>query len=516
MIVPRFDVWNNPLVISAWRVRHRRSPLGRELALIVLVWGIVAAAIYRYAPPPERARIFFVAMVSITGAIAAFATMSATQLSIHNEVLNRTLDFQRIAALSPRRLLAGKLFGEGGPAMLHVLATLPLAVGCVPLGVAPLAVVLWLYLSLLTTTVLFGVIGLNHPFEIRTKRPANAGGGQRGGAVGGMIAAAIISAQALFHSGAATSPWLSPIVGLLTPFLAIRDVWFEQPLAARFPLFGLSVPYLWLTPLAQAAVAVWLFGNIARRLVHTAATGISKASAYLAVAVVDIVAASVLYDPPGGYSLAQRAAAFALVHSAASLLLVFPITPGRDLATSWVWRFQEVGPRWRDALLGDRSPNAAAALALLVLGAASAALFVLLPTALHGQAAQAARLGPRLADMAVACGLTLFALAQLLQWCYLRGEKSFGGITFIVLAVLLDVPAHIAGDYFRLPWIAGLAPSAHFARWLSDEPSLPLAPLIALYAAVALASWLGIARWIRRTRDNVDRKLRAMGVATTG
>ena len=62
--------------------------------------------------------------------ISFMMAFSTTSQSMRNEVVNRTLDFQRIATLSPVQILLGKLLGEPMLAFFSIIPTIPIAVYC--------------------------------------------------------------------------------------------------------------------------------------------------------------------------------------------------------------------------------------------------------------------------------------------------------------------------------------------------------------------------------------------------
>src|SRR5206468_3384014 len=108
---------------------------------------------------------YFLTLMGIQFLVSALTASAATATSIRTEVVNRTLDFQRIAALSPRQILFGKLFGEPAQAYLWAIASVPLAVFCWQLGGVSLDLLAILYVNLATTTLLFGAMGLGNRLE---------------------------------------------------------------------------------------------------------------------------------------------------------------------------------------------------------------------------------------------------------------------------------------------------------------------------------------------------------------
>src|SRR5438105_2613260 len=126
------DFWNNPIVVSAFRVKYRKGGLFRNMAVYLLGLAVIGAAMEYYKArlpvPGDWVHYYFYTLMGIQFLVSALTASSATSVSIKNEVVNRTLDFQRIAALSPRQILLGKLFGEPAHAYLSAIASVPLAV----------------------------------------------------------------------------------------------------------------------------------------------------------------------------------------------------------------------------------------------------------------------------------------------------------------------------------------------------------------------------------------------------
>jgi hypothetical protein len=107
--------------------------------------------------------------------------------------------------------------------------------------------------------------------------------------------------------------------------------------------------------------------------------------------------------------------------------------------------------------------------------------------------------------------LLLLSLGTFYQWCLAIGPRGGTGV-FWVVVILLAVPAHIAGDYYHLSILAGLAPSAHFAHWLGGMGDLPLYPMAAVYGLLGAASWVAFRDRMARRTKIVDKKLELIGV----
>ena len=103
----RIDFWNNPIVVSAFRVKYRRGGLFNVAALYLLLLTAGGVVLFYYYDLFRGgwpwARTYFVCLMSLQFIVSTVIAASATSASMRTEVASRTLDFQRIAALSPRQ-----------------------------------------------------------------------------------------------------------------------------------------------------------------------------------------------------------------------------------------------------------------------------------------------------------------------------------------------------------------------------------------------------------------------------
>src|SRR5262245_59259896 len=108
--------WNNPLVVSAFRVKYRRGAISATLLIYTVVLASAGLGLEYYdrqfLPHIPWATKFILGILGAQLAVSAFWAITATAKSVHTEVTNRTLELQRIAALGPRQILLGKLLGE--------------------------------------------------------------------------------------------------------------------------------------------------------------------------------------------------------------------------------------------------------------------------------------------------------------------------------------------------------------------------------------------------------------------
>src|SRR5437867_12349907 len=104
----RLDFWNNPIIVSGLRVQYRRGGLfgGTTLYLMLLTAG--GMLLWHYLDPAwwgPWPRNYFIALFGTQFILSAILAGSGANSSIRSEVVNRTLDFQRITSLSPRQIV---------------------------------------------------------------------------------------------------------------------------------------------------------------------------------------------------------------------------------------------------------------------------------------------------------------------------------------------------------------------------------------------------------------------------
>ncbi len=512
------DFWNNPLVVSAFRVKYRRGGVFHYTALYILLLLGGGGLLYYYAPQlgiTYWPQTYLIALFGVQYFLSPLMASVATSTSMKSEVVNRTLDFQRIAALSPRQILLGKLLGEPAHAFLFGIATIPLAVWCFALGVKGIGLVelFLLYVNLATATILFGSVGLLNRLE-PTENKANTGGQAAGWAWGWIVAAVWVAIGSGFRGGAV--PASAVPGGLVSPAMVVVGMVAGSPWDAYVLCYGLRIPFLVLAPLAQLLVAGLCFHSMVRRLVNPLNTALDKPTAYAVLLVVDLFAAAHLYTALAA-DFTTSAARFCVVHLLASLAMTTAVTPGRETLQSWVWRLRRQAPRLRALWIGERSENALALVTFSLIGAAVFVLGMLLP--------EAQRLGWPLveqsADVLVpVAGLTLlltFSLGTAFQWFQTFGVGRGAGAGFVSLIILVNAVPHLFGYYYQLPEVAALAPSAQYFQWISNGPinmpgTLPLWPILALYGSILVLAWLSLRRRLRRYEKAVDQKLEQMGV----
>jgi hypothetical protein len=510
----RIDFWNNPIVISAFRVKYRRGGLFSVTTLWLLFLITCGALIARYTDPAAVGpwpRNYLLLLLGIQVVVSALLAGNATSETIRTEVVNRTLDFQRITALRPAQIILGKLLGEPALAYLLAIATIPLAVYCWTLGVAgvSLGVLILLYVTLASNTLLFGTLGLLQLLEPTSRRSGRSPMSLLLIVVLGCIALPPLAVKA----GAILSiPWSAAVVGLLTPIPGFYGVYTGDAWGPHLSFFGLPIPMLLVTPLSQFALAFLCFQTMRRRLVNPLNPSLSKPLAYLVLLAVDVITAAVLLEPlPLGTAIVPRVAAFCLVHLLVGVGLINSVTPWRESLHTWVWRFRGRTPRLWDWWLGERSENGLALVTFCASGVSCLLLLVVLPAGLQDGFAPIRDSAPVIAAMAVTTTVLMLTLGTLHQWFVFIVGRA-GKAAFATLLVILILPLHVVGEYFHSGFLLAFTPTAHFARWLSGDSLPHLEYLLSICVALLLWSWISLRRRIHHLEKITDQKLLQMGV----
>jgi len=502
--------WNNPIVVSAFRIQYRRGGMNSP-AFYILVLAAGGAVLYYYREKigGNWTHIYFLSILGLQFFVSGLRAVTATSASIKAEVINRTLDFQRIAALSPRQILLGKLLGEPAQAYLLAIATIPLTFFCYLGGGVSFESLVLLYVQLATTTLMLGAMGLLNRIDTPGRR-------SRGGPetlVFLFVILFVVASPMILMTGrsALANPWAAAAMGLLTPLPSFAGEVQGDPWLYGLSFFGREIPFLLVTPVAQLLVAFLCFHVMVRQLVNPLHPPLSRGVAYGVLVLLDLLTAGLLADAgPTALSLAIRATVFWLLHLAFSLGLTLAVTPWRETLISWVWRLR--GQRFwlLDLWLGDRSQNLLVLLTFAVLGIVNLLLLVVLPVVRANGVGAAAEVGAVLTWMTVTTPVMLVTYGVCHQWViYLAGRS---GTTLAVPVLLGAVLApHLVGFYYDLEWLMCLSPSYHFGKWVTATPSQPVV-MLALHGLVLVLVWSSL-RWrLRRMGEIVDKKLRWMGV----
>lgn len=525
----RLDFWNNPLVVTAFRLKYRRGSPTTWTSLYLFALVTVGAILYRFQDPMPIpwTRVYLLVILGVqillSGAIAAISTGA----SLRNEVVNRTLDFQRIATLGPRQILVGKLLGEPAAGYLLTLASFPLALLCALGGATSVGVLVLLYVQVATTNLLLGALGLVQKLEPPAERSGSQQNSGNAGAGIGIVVLFCLPGLIFNLRSVMSNPWTEFLVGAFTPLLALYEVGEAAPGQHQMALWGIHVPYLFVTPLFQIAAALGLFEIMVRKLTNPLDPAWSKPMAYAVLAGVDVLAGGLLWQTSGqGLSPTAQCVVFSVVHLLASLMATAMIAPRREMLLSWMWRFRGRMPRWLDSLWGQRAEVSMALVAFSAIGAVAMALLVWLPAwGSHAAGANWAMVAEGGGAYGVAC-VILLVLGLGDQWTTLAAGKHGRALSFLMAFTLVIVPIFIGGTYDEiLPQWTGrdyeaqarlayaFSPLAQFVVWFSQPADpLPSWPLPAVYIPLLVFFWLGLRRTLRAVEASIDAKLSRMGV----
>lgn len=517
-----FDFWNNPLVVSALRLKYRRSSPGILASLWALGLLGVGALLYHTAAQGQFpfSKTYLLVILAIQFILCGVFALIAVSNSMNAEVINRTLDFQRIVSLSPQAILVGKMIGEPAVSYFLAISSLPFAAICWGMGAASGLVVLLFYVNLMTFILMAASLGLIHSLM----PPTRTVGKQRGGAGGAVFAMLfIIMPQLIVHGVQVLSvPGLGDALNLLTPIGSLTGLWEGNAWSARLTLWGVSIPSLLAAPVVQLSVAAWIVAAMSRRLKNPNDPAVAKSRGYATMFVLDLVFAGVCYaNWRRGVAAVPLIYGFLLAHAIGCLLLLLAMVPRRAAVASWIWRRGPQASRLRDSLLAERSDVRLAAVVLGLMGPAVLLAGLFLPMSLAGMR-PTDRVPPNvLVEASVATVVVVYAAAALQQLIALAVPKG-PQLVYVLLMVVLNVLPPIVTALLRSPGqfqdandFASLSPAAYYSMnmWRLFPPYVSPAWLIVAYVALgAGCTWL-IGSWIRGQTAIVQRKLQSMGLA---
>ncbi len=512
----RLDYWNHPLIVKAIRVKYRGGKLfmlATSYLMLLLVGGMVLFHYRAAMSLKDWAQVYFVIMVSVQFVISSIIAISSTSSSMQAEVSSRTMDFQRIATVSPLQILLGKAIGEPASSYMLAMATVPIAVFCSMLGEVSVLEVAMIYVTLATTTLMMASLGLQHSLDPTSK------GAQAGGIAGGMFFFIFVASSIPFRFGTrgGFAELVSAAIGLFTPILSIKGIAFDKAnmWTDRMPFFDFELPYAILTPIAQSAMAALALLFMVRRMTQPLLTSASKLQSYAVLAVADLIWAGLEFESYKlGEGLTAPAVRFAIGHTILSMLLVSRITPNRDGFQSWAWRLRGRKQFLWDHLAGERTLNFLSLFVFCVIGVTVFCGAILVPLM---------ALRPNIvgltnwSELIIASVLSILLVLcyglfyQVLSVAMVKGA----GVVLFVTSMMGMVGPFAVGVAYNLPLLSSLSPIATFIR-LQDTVQPPYAPLpIFAVHSLAIVFWAwGLYGMASRTTRQVDRKLETMGVAT--
>jgi hypothetical protein len=524
--------WTNPLVATAFMLRARKSGLLMGPGLYVGLLAVLYLGWLQFANTyPERVKninpnkfafLFLFAGQCIFSGIIVLGQASS---ALKNEVLNKTLDFQRIAALHPWDILIGKLLGTSSGAYLLAIAALPVGVfsmlNGVP-GVGLLEVIL-MWVQMLTFLFLLGACAIQNTLQISTPKGTGASAGF--GFVMAMIALLSFSS---FSARDVTSFLADPrrvtIPTLFTPVPAFAGALAENPWAPCFYWFSLKIPSLLFTPMMHVLFG-WIALNImVRRLQRLESTPLGKRLGYFFLAVADFIVVGAIAStgrsgPLGaaGFDTNLQLTLFFGCHVIVTLVYLVAVTPRKELIWAWVWRYRGRRSPPVDAVVEDRSFNTMPLIISLVFGSLGAMTLLLVSDT------------PVNYDMLLELGITVVStilLWGLLYQAILFFSGKYGASVYFLAAFLFLCVPVIVGSILSNPGlrvyeplgklIMHTTPLSQPIKWLErsrDNPARDVSPYPVAIVYVALAAFVFVMQRRRLVAivDKVERTKSAMG-----
>lgn len=510
------------LVVKAIRIRNRDRKMllivSGKLAALVLIAG----AMYRYQQfmPGPWARVYLVGLISVMFFIAVIGAGFLAGKSMFTEVTARTLDFQRIAGLSPVQILVGKALGEPITAYLLVVSTIPFAIICHGFSGIPLSAIFFIYLGLFTCAFMAACVSMVQPIEPSSdpKKGISVGAGSLVGIA--VIFLVIFVPMAIFGGrGVGSGRLASATLGLFTPFLALRGAYDLKPWDETITLFGKGLPLLLVAPVAHLSVACFALSIMARRLRFPLHTHLSKSGVYRSLAALEVFIVGILYDMTDQRcGLSEPCIVFIIIHTILAVAFTPLCSPSHEAHVSWIWRWRGRASPVVDSLVGERSPSLLLPLACSLIGATVLSLGLILPYAVTDPL----KTGRTYWDAVGVAGIvSVFSvgLYQLLyqtissaNWRTRKSRQDPATAGFAAVAVVLLAAPLAIGAYYEAAEIVSLSPIGIFGQ-LVDElgrpPPSPL-PFVLLHGPLILGvAWL-LRRRTRTLSREVDEKLQAM------
>jgi hypothetical protein len=518
------DFWNNPIVVSAMRLKYRKSSPGILAALWamgLLAIGVVLHYVALREPFPV-AKTFLLIIFCVHFVLCGVIAMFSTSSSMNAEVVNRTLDFQRIVSLSPQAILVGKMIGEPTITYFLAMASVPFAVLCWAAGGGSFGEILFLYINLASFILMAASLGLIHSLT----PPTPGANRQRSGGGAAFIVLFVVLPQLLIHTGRAIN---APVVGeflqLLTPIGSLMSFWQGSAWLAHVTLWGFELPSLVVGPVMQLAIAAWVVAAMARRLKNPIDPAVPKRRAYLTVLVLDALLAGICFSKwRDGASPGALAFGFCFGHLVFCLLLVFAIVPRQTAVMSWIWRRRPNASRLRDLALADRSEISLAALILGLIGPAALVVAFIVPmNLLGGKDGANAAIAPATFVEPCAVTVVLVVAAAIMHQLFAAVAKRGGHLLYMLVLLVLNVlppitAAMLDSPMARVPretqeFVASLSPAAYYFMNMSQwAPNTSGKWLAAIYLALAALCYRLLQRWIRRQTTIVDQKLSTMAL----
>jgi len=512
------DFWNNPLVVSAMRLKYRRSSPGliTGVYLLALVSFGFALDYYRATITMPLGLVFLVAMFSLQFILSGAIAMFSVSTSMNAEIANRTLDFQRIVSLSPREILLGKMLGEPALSYFLLVATVPFAILCWATGSSDVVSMVWFYINLMTFTLMCSSVGVLNKLS-----PTAKTAGKQGGAAGWAIFAFAWVPMVLINSvRMQPDSWPATAINMFTPIGSLIALAEGNPWQAYVAFWDYRIASLHLAPLVQVAVTMFAVLAMERRLKNPLDPPCSRRIAYVTLVLLEFAFAGILYSHRiAGISTNQLLFQFGLGHVVLCLVLMMLSAPSRAGLMTWVWRRRDREQGHRAAYLNNRSLINSELAIFCCLGAAVLLVGFVLPVRLNSPAGIGFPRWETIVEVMAVSTFLILALGVSYQWCVLTGGKG-GIMVFCVLLLLANiVPSLLALlldssiDEGMRNTLLGASPVAYFASHVDlSTQSYPPQYLLVSYGFVGAVLYFSLKRWLGRQQKIVSRKLTSMSV----
>ncbi len=512
------DFWNNPLVVSAMRLKYRRSSPGlvTGVYLLALVSFGFALDHYRATITMPLGLVFLVTMFSIQFILSGAIAMFSVSTSMNAEIANRTLDFQRIVSLSPREILLGKMLGEPALSYFLLVATVPFAILCWATGSSDVVSMVWFYINLMTFTLMCSAIGVLNKLS-----PAAKTAGKQGGAAGWAIFAFAWVPMILINSvRMQPDSWPAIAINLITPIGSLIELTEGNPWQAYVAFWDYRVVSLHLAPLVQLAVTMFAVLAMERRLKNPLDPPCSRKVAYVTLVLLEFAFAGILYSHRvAGISTDQLFFQFGLGHVVLCLVLMMLSAPSRAGLMTWVWRRRDREQGHGAAYLNNRSMINGELAIFCCLGAAVLLVGFVMPVRLNSPAGIGVARWETIVEVLAVSTFLILALGVSYQWCILTGGKGGVMVFFVILLLVSIVPSLIAllfGDSIEEATqmnLLGASPAFYFISHIDvTSKHYPPQYLLASYGLVGAVLYFSLKRWLGRQQKIVSRKLTGMSV----
>ncbi|QDS98727.1 hypothetical protein [Adhaeretor mobilis] len=520
------DFWNNPMVVTALRLKFRKGSPGLWCVALVLALLCLAAILAHNADglSVPLGRMFFVCMVGGVTALCGIISLSTVSASIRSEVTERTLDFQRIVSLSPWQIFLGKAIGEPTVGYFLILSTVPFAVVSWYFGAASGLATCLFYVNMLTFAFMCAAIGTLH--SLKDPGQSKVRPGQSGSGVGWVIFVMIFMVPNMMANGAMSSnSWGAVPLGLFTPALGLYHLFHGNVWRAVVPFWELEIPALLVAPPFQVAVALLSIRLMARRLERPNRPLLSKPIAYGLLACFDLLLAGVaMHERVASQAANDVLWHFAIGHLLFSFVLILMTTPRQEMLRRRVWRVQARRASGKELLYADRTPINAMLLVVAFVGCLVAMLGIVAPAAIWPTT-----LGPpisweALVEMVAIATLVILSYGQLIQMfgaLVSSGGIAWGAVICLAAVIVPFLGAIIwteSGLAFQDSGLAdavfSLSPMSYVVSKLDDVRRLDLQwPfLVAISVIYYLFSSRILGQWQSAQRRQVLAKLTQMGV----